>query len=60
MLVLSRRLDEEIIIGGPENPIVIKLLDISGKHIRLGIEAPKETEIRRGELPSDSKRKKAG
>lgn len=57
MLVLSRKLDESIIIG--EN-IRLTVVKIDGGQIRLGIEAPPEVAIYRQELldsmqqPSDA------
>jgi carbon storage regulator len=48
MLVLSRRLGEEIIIG--EN-IRLTILAIRGNHVRLGFAAPPDVPIRRRELP---------
>ncbi|MFQ5769470.1 MAG: carbon storage regulator CsrA [bacterium] len=47
MLVLTRKLGETIVIG---DNIVIKVVDIHGKQIRLGIEAPTEISIYRGEI----------
>ena len=47
MLVLSRKIDQEIIIDGN---IKIRVLKVKGNTIRLGIEAPKEVHIARGEL----------
>jgi len=47
MLVLSRKLSEEIVIDGH---ITVKVLRIQGHRVYLGIEAPKEVAIRRGEL----------
>lgn len=47
MLVLTRKLGETIVIG---DNIVIKVVDIHGKQIRLGIEAPSEITIFRGEI----------
>ena len=47
MLVLSRKLDEAIVIDGN---IRIKILDIRGKHVRLGIEAPGHVPVFREEL----------
>lgn len=47
MLVLTRKLGETIVIG---DNIVIKVVDIHGKQIRLGIEAPIEISIFRGEI----------
>lgn len=47
MLVLSRKEEETIVIAGN---ITISFLRIKGQAIRVGIEAPKEIPIRRGEL----------
>lgn len=47
MLVLSRRLDETLIIG---DDIRIKVLGISGNQIRIGIDAPKEISVHREEV----------
>lgn len=47
MLVLSRRLDETLIIG---DDIKIKVLGISGNQIRIGIDAPKEISVHREEI----------
>lgn len=47
MLVLSRKQNEQIVIG---DNIVVKVVDIRGGRIRLGIDAPPEVSIRREEL----------
>ncbi len=47
MLVLTRKADETIRIG---NDITITLLRVRGGQIRIGIDAPAEVSIRRGEL----------
>jgi len=47
MLVLSRTKDEAIHIG---NDIKIVVVEVRGDKVRLGIEAPGEREIWRGEL----------
>ncbi len=47
MLILSRKVNEEIILG---NDIVIKITDISKGNVKIGIEAPREMTILRGEL----------
>jgi carbon storage regulator len=47
MLVLSRKRDESIFIG--EN-IKIKIVDIRGDKVRLGIEAPSEIPVHRQEV----------
>ena len=47
MLVLSRHKNESIRIGGD---ITVVVVDIRGDRVRLGIEAPRDTSIHRGEL----------
>ena len=47
MLVLSRKATECIYIG---DNVVVTLLEIRGNIARIGIEAPKEVHILRGEL----------
>jgi len=47
MLVLSRRLDETLIIG---DDIKVTVLGISGNQVRIGIAAPKEVSVHREEV----------
>jgi carbon storage regulator len=47
MLVLSRRIDESIVIN---DNITIVVVDIRGDNVRLGIEAPKDIVIHRKEI----------
>lgn len=47
MLVLSRKASEEIRIG---DDIVIKVLSINGNRVRLGIKAPQDIPVLRGEV----------
>jgi carbon storage regulator len=47
MLVLSRKLNETIKIG---DDIEIRILEVKGDIVRIGIEAPKSVDILRGEL----------
>ena len=47
MLVLSRRKDESIIIGGQ---IEITIVDIKGDTVRIGINAPREIDVHRKEV----------
>lgn len=47
MLVLSRKKNEAIVIDGN---IKIEVLKVKGNTIRLGITAPKEVKVLRGEL----------
>ncbi len=47
MLALTRKVGERIVIG---DNIVLTIVDIKGDSIRLGIDAPKEIKIYRGEI----------
>ncbi len=47
MLVLTRKLDEQILIG---DDIKVTLLRVRGNTVRIGIEAPRDVRIVRGEL----------
>ncbi len=48
MLVLSRKPGEKICLG---SDIVVTVLEIKGRQVRLGIEAPERVNIVRAELP---------
>ena len=47
MLVLSRRIGESIVIG---NEVVVRVIDVRGDQVRLGIEAPRDVQIHREEI----------
>ena len=47
MLVLSRKVDDTVIIG---DNIKIQVMQVKGNRIRIGIEAPSDVKILRGEL----------
>lgn len=47
MLILTRKLNEEIIIDGE---ITIKIISISENQVKLGFDAPKNIEINRKEI----------
>ncbi|MBN1349152.1 carbon storage regulator CsrA [candidate division KSB1 bacterium] len=47
MLVLTRRIGESIIIG---HNIKVMVTDIQGNQVRLGIDAPYEIPVHRGEI----------
>jgi carbon storage regulator len=47
MLVLSRKINEAIVIN---DQITITVVHIGGDRIRLGIEAPREVVVHRGEV----------
>ncbi|MBI4530913.1 MAG: carbon storage regulator CsrA [Candidatus Latescibacteria bacterium] len=47
MLVLTRKIGETIAIG---NNITVRVVEIEGRHVRLGIEAPTDISVHRGEV----------
>ena len=47
MLVLSRKVDEKIMIG---DEIIFTLIDIRGDKVRIGIDAPKHIPVHREEV----------
>lgn len=47
MLILSRKIGESLVINGN---IEVKIVDISGDKIKIGVEAPKEVSVFRSEL----------
>lgn len=50
MLVLSRKIGEKITIG---DNVTLEILEICGNRVKIGITAPPEVEILRGELVID-------
>jgi carbon storage regulator len=56
MLVLSRKKNEQIVIGGD---ITIVIVEIRGDKVRLGIEAPKEVTVHRREVFDQIAKEKA-
>lgn len=48
MLILTRRLNESLIIG--DKKIKITVLGVKGSQVRLGIEAPKDVSVHREEI----------
>ena len=50
MLILSRYRDEDIVIGHGAAKITIKVVDIRGDKVRLGVEAPKDMPVHRSEV----------
>ena len=47
MLILSRKLDEKIVIG---DNIIVTIVAVSGDTIKLGIDAPREVKVYRAEV----------
>ena len=50
MLVLSRKVNEQIVIGEGENRAMVTLVDLRGDRVRLGIEADRSVPVMRREL----------
>ena len=48
MLVLSRRANDTIVL--PELNVTIEILQLKGKHVRVGVDAPVEIKVLRGEI----------
>ncbi|NDD52282.1 carbon storage regulator [bacterium] len=55
LLILSRKKDEEIVIG---EGITIRVLEICGDKVRIGLTAPEAVVIMRGELVAAKKENK--
>jgi carbon storage regulator CsrA len=51
MLVLTRKLQERIYIG---DNITVTILRVKGQQVRIGIEAPRDVRVIRGELPPNT------
>lgn len=56
LLVLTRQLNESIIIG---EDVTIVVVEIRGDEVRLGIEAPKDVSVHRQEVYDAIKRNEA-
>ena len=50
MLVLSRRANQSIVIG---SDIVVRVLDIRGDQVRIGVEAPRSVAVHREEVAAE-------
>jgi carbon storage regulator len=50
MLVLSRKQGQQIFVG---SSVVVTIVRVSGDKVRVGIEAPDEMRVLRGELEPD-------
>lgn len=56
MLILTRKQGESITIG---DDIKITILDVKGKYVRVGVEAPRNLAVHRQEEPPDEKENEA-
>ena len=50
MLVLSRRANQSIVIG-PD--VIVRVLDIRGDQVRIGVEAPRNVTVHREEVAAE-------
>lgn len=50
MLVLSRKVEESIVLDTKNGPITVAVTRISGDKVRLGVDAPDDVKILRSEL----------
>jgi len=53
MLILTRKQGESITIG---NDIKVTILDVKGKYVRVGVEAPRDLAVHRQEIPAIDKK----
>jgi carbon storage regulator len=59
MLILSRRVNESLIIGeGPEQ-IIVTVMQVRGNQVRLGVAAPPKMRVDREEIRERINREKA-
>jgi carbon storage regulator len=47
MLILSRKIDEKVVIG---EDITVSIIEIRGDQVRIGIDAPKKVKVFRQEV----------
>ena len=50
MLVLSRRANQSIVIG---SDVIVRVLDIRGDQVRIGVEAPRTVTVHREEVAAE-------
>lgn len=55
MLILTRRIGETLMI---EDNVKIKVLDVRGNQVRIGVEAPKDVSVHREEIYQRIQREK--
>lgn len=47
MLILTRRVDESVVIG---NDVTVTVLGVKGNQVRIGIDAPRDLPVHRQEI----------
>jgi carbon storage regulator len=50
MLVLSRKKDQQLVIQVGEENVLVRVLDVNGDRVRLGIIAPRSVAVHREEV----------
>ena len=60
MLVLSRKRNEDIVIGEGEKKVVVRVLEIIGDRVRLGFIAEQSVAILRAEVTPENQEKTNG
>jgi carbon storage regulator len=50
MLILTRHVQETLVIGEGVRAIRVKVLAVRGRQVRVGIDAPKDIEVHREEV----------
>jgi carbon storage regulator len=56
MLILTRRVGETLMIG---NDVTVTVLSVKGKHVRIGVNAPKDVAVHREEIYDRVQKEKA-
>lgn len=59
MLVLTRKSEEDIVITIGSQKVIVKILEVRGGKVSIGIEAPKDCSIVRAELLANNKELKS-
>jgi carbon storage regulator len=60
MLVLSRKKNEDIVIGDGDTKVIMRVVEIAGDKVRLGFIAPDGVTIMRTEIIKREKEKNSG
>ena len=59
MLILTRRIGEQLVIGDDAN-VTVTVLGVKGNQVRIGVDAPKETPVHRMEIHNKIQAEKNG
>jgi len=60
MLILTRRVQETVVIGRGTRAIRVKVLAVKGNYVRVGIDAPRDVEVHREEVYERIQRERGG